>query len=169
MENQNTKFYVAIALLVGLLGGYYYGGKSGYSIGYESARVEIKSRLEERRIIEPVSKEIRIISGVIQSLGDNQFVLESRLPFDPTLTEKEQNRVITKKVLVTPSTEISVRKVEANSERPKAGEPFRPFVVKNLKSKFKSLKVSEAVVVQAAENIADKSSFEASSIFKNEE
>ncbi len=107
------------------------------------------------------------MSGKIRSIGNNQFVLESQLPFDPTLPEGGQIKTVTKTVLITTNTEISIRTVEANNSVPKKGEPFRPFIVKNAKIEFKALEVSDAVVVEAHENIADKTSFEAVSVFKN--
>ena len=167
MENDKTKVYVVITLMAGLVLGYYYGSARSYSLGYDKARLEIKSRLEEKRIIEPVAKEVRIISGVIKSIGDNRFILESHLPFDPTLSEDQQNRLATKTILVTASTKISIRTLETDQEPRKPGGLVQPFVVKNLKTDFKSLRISEVVVVEAEENIANKSSFEASAIFKN--
>ncbi len=172
MENsENKKIYIIIAMVFGILGGYLYGSKiaynKGYAVGYEKSRVEIKSRLEEKRIVEPTPKEIRIISGKIISIGDNQFVLESQLPFDPTLPEGQQTKTVTKTVLVTPTTEISTRTVESNRTPPKSGETYKPFSVKIVKTDFESLKVSEQVVVEASENIVDKDLFKAVSIFKN--
>lgn len=168
MENNgSTKVYVVAALLLGFIGGGYLGFMRGSSTGYEEARVEIKTRLEDNRYVEPVAKDVRVISGTIQAIGDNQLTLESRLPFDPTLPEGEQNRTITRTVLITPKTEITVRVMEENKQPPKPGEPFRPFLFKNVKLDLKELKTSDAVTVEAGENIADKESFEAVSIFKN--
>lgn len=172
MENNGKIItYIVGALLLGLIGGYYIGSTSGYSsghlAGYEKARGEIKTRLEDQRIVEPTPEDVRIISGNIVSIEDNKFIIESRLPYDPTLPEGEQSRTITKTVLVTPATEITIRTVEANKEQPKAGEPFRPFIVRNSKIDFQSLKVSDPVIVESAENIAGKPTFEAVSVFKN--
>jgi hypothetical protein len=172
MENNGkTIIYIVLALILGLGGGYYYGSKvfyeKGHSVGYEQARVEIKTQLENKRIVEPTPTEVRVISGTIQSIGNSQFVIESRLPFDPTLPEGQQSRTVTKTVTITPETEITVRVVEANKEPAKAGVPFRPFIVKNSKIDFSTLKVSDSVVVEASENIANKATFEAVSVFKN--
>ena len=163
MDNDKKKIYAIATFILGLVLGYYYGLTRGYS----KARTEIRSKLEDQKILEPVQKEMRVISGVIRSIGNSQFILESRLPFDPTLSDTEQKKVITKKVLISSNTEISVRTVEANPQQPKSDELFRPFTVKILKTDFKSLKVSEQVVVEAFEDIAFKESFEAKAIFKN--
>src|SRR3989338_416650 len=96
MESNKIVSYIIISLLLGLLAGYYVGS----SVAYEQARSEIKSRLEERRIIEPRAKETKTVSGVIKSLGDSQFVLEISRPFDPTLSLSEQSGLSTKTVLI---------------------------------------------------------------------
>ncbi|MDO8493668.1 MAG: hypothetical protein Q7S19_03960 [bacterium] len=166
-DNQNSKVYIFAAVVLGLSVGYYFGSVRGYSSGYETARADIKTRLEDKKIIQPTLADIRVISGTIRSIGANQFVMESQLPYDPTLPEGEQVKTVSKTVLITSATLISVRTVEANQATPKAGETFRPFIVKNVKIDVSALKISDAVVVEAGENIADKTSFEAVSVFKN--
>jgi hypothetical protein len=172
-NNSKTIVYVAIALTIGLGAGYYYASTAsyqrGYSLGYEKAREEIKSRLEDTRTIEPTPKDIRIISGTIKSIGENQFTIESRLPFDPTMPGGGQSRSVIKTVFITPSTEIVIEIIEANNATPKSGEQFRPFIVKRSKVDLKSLRVSDAVVVEASENIINKTSFDAISVIKNNE
>lgn len=168
MENNGTsKVYIIVALLLGVAGGYYLGSLRGYSSGYEVARVEIKTRLEETRVIEPVAKDVRIVSGTILSIGKGQFVLESKLPYDPTTPEGTQQKTVTRTVVVTDSTAINTRTTEANRAVPKAGEQFRPFITTNIKLDFSSLEVSDQVVVESGENISNKTSFKAVSIFKN--
>lgn len=172
MENNwKVGSYIIVALLLGFFSGFYFGSivsyERGYSVGEEDTRVEIKTRLEDTRTIEPTPKEMLIISGTIQSIDDNKFVLESRLPFDPTLPAGEQVKTITKTVLVNSSTKISARVVEENREAPKTGEPFKPIIVRNVEIDFKSLKVADAVSVEASEDITNKSSFEAVTVFKN--
>ncbi len=168
MENNgSSKVYILLALVAGLAGGYYYGSTVYYNKGYEQARTEIKTNLENKRIIEPTAKDVRVISGKIISINGNQFVLESQLPFDPTMPEGQQVKTIIKTVIVVSATEISTRTVEANKAIQKAGEAFRPFIVKDIKIKLNDLKIADAVVVEAGENIADKTSFNAVTIFKN--
>lgn len=163
-----------IGLMAGVLfcfgAGYYVGSlhgySSGYSNGYQKSRVEIKQRLVETKLIDPTPLEIRTISGTIKSIGVSQFVLESRLPYDPTLSNNDQ-RAIERTVVVTPNTAITIRTIQSATEKPKPGEPIRPFVVRNDKVEFSSLSVGEQVIVGASENIANKMQFEANAIFKN--
>ena len=170
MENNKFKILAVVTLLVGLLGGYFFGSaqgyKAGYIGGYEKSRGEIKDKLIENRMIEPTPTEVRTISGTIRSIGENQFVLESRLSYDPTLARDAQ-KTITRTVSVSPDTTITVRVVVESTEKPKPGEPIRPFVIKNETSDFKSLKVDEQVIVEAGENIANETQFVAKEIFKN--
>lgn len=171
MDNNKLKILVAVALVLGLLGGYMYGSTSGYgrgyAVGYEKSRGEIKQRLVDTKLIEPTPQEIKIVSGTVKSLGDNRFVLESRLPYDPTLPRSEQGGTVTRTVIVTADTGITIRTVEVSNQKAKPGEPIRPFVVKNVKADFKSIVVGDQVVVESNENIADKTEFEASLIFLN--
>ncbi len=167
MDNNNSKIYVAAALALFLALGFYAGYVFFYNRGYEQARSDIKTRLQDKRIVEPTPTQVLVVSGKIASIGTNQFILESQLPYDPTLPESEQQKTISKTVLITPATTITVRTVTANNIPPKPGEAFRPFIVSNTKTDLSSLKVGDAVVVQANQDISNLSSFEAASVSKN--
>lgn len=171
MGNEKLKMFAVLTLVVGLIGGYLYGSSSGYnqgySVGYTKAQGEIKQRLVDTKLIEPAPREVKIISGTIKSLGDSQFVLESRLPFDPTLPTSEQGKTVIRTVKVVASTNITVRTIQVSNQRLKPGEPIRPFVVNTIKSNFKAIKVGSQIIVEAAENIANVTQFEAKTIFLN--
>lgn len=166
-NNQKIIIYIVVALVLASGGGYYLGYSMGNSSGDASARAEVKKQLEDKRIIQPTPTEVRVISGVIQSIDDDQFVIEAQTQFDPTQPESKQAGTISKTVMISSATKISVRTMVENRTPPKEGEPFRPFIISNIETDFKSLKVGDAVVVEAGEDISNKASFEAVSIFKN--
>jgi hypothetical protein len=167
MENKKLGILVVAALIFGIFGGYFFGSKGGYSSGYETARVEIKQRLVESQVVEPTPEEVMVISGTIKSIGSDRFTIESRIPYDPTLGQEEQNSYTTRTVLVGSATEIFIRKVEVNNATTNPGQPVRPFVTRNDKVALSALKADDQVVVQSGENIANKTEFTATTVIMN--
>ncbi len=166
-NNFKSAVLIIVALIVGIIGGYYFGSNQGYTSGYETARGEISTRLVDKGVVQAIPKQLLSISGTIKSIANNQFVLDSQIPYDPTLPDSAQKQMVTRTVLVTPATEITIRSVVQNTAKPKANEPFSPFIVTNTKTNFSSLKVGDQVSVGSVVNILNKTTFEASSIFKN--